>query len=77
MSKDTPEVGDVWVFKSLDIKVRIIYADEQTIEYIYYSPCIDFIKKNSTDFKDFIKLYKYLGKSKANINDLFKTDNEE
>lgn len=78
MNKDkTPEVGDVWLFKDLGIKVRILFVDEKNIEYFYYTPCIDFISKHTTDTKDFIKLYKYLGKSKVNINDLFKTENEE
>ena len=30
-----------------------------------------------SDFSDKYGTYKYLGKSKANINDLFKTENEE
>ena len=73
----TPEVGDIWELKSLEVIVRIIYVDGIDVEFCYYIPCIDFIKKDKTDYKTFKKLYKYLGKSKANINDLFKTENEE
>lgn len=76
MSKDKmPEVGDVW--KEKDLKVKYIFLDVMEhgsyvfIEYSKKTHDVGFIEKE--DYCDLI----YLGKSKANIDDLFKTENEE
>lgn len=77
MSKDTPEVGDVYLrdfsfgkFKSTihTIENGVVYSISKNGYKIYV--CVD----NS---RDFYKNYDYLGKSKANIDDLFKTENEK
>ncbi len=75
MSKDRPEVGDVWANKTTGDRVQvklslttIIYAWHKVGETIY---TYDF------DRDMFLKAFTYLGKSKANINDLFKMENEE
>ena len=74
MSKDTPEVGDVWKYKD-GIKVHIIMVDEETVESF---TILGGSSWSGTFQKDeFLKNHNYLGKSKANINDLFKTENEE
>ena len=78
MSKDTPEVGDVWEFKT---KRR--YSIIQLVDNDNGCECI--VKKGHNIDKEihivtkrFIELNcVYLGKSKANIDDLFKTENEE
>ena len=78
MSKDTPEVGDVWEddsgYKVLILKTFISYSEAISENFfyriIYNKGCA---KK---DYKD-ISSYDYIGKSKANINDLFKTENEK
>lgn len=78
MSKDTPEVGDVWEdewgYKVLILKTFINYSEaiSENFAYriIYNKGCA---KK---DYKD-ISRYDYIGKSKANIDDLFKTENEQ
>ena len=75
MSKDTPEVGDV--FQSvIDTDIRVCIIDKYKNGYgILISD-----KREIWDIKEWIYWkddYTYLGKSKANIEDLFKTENEE
>lgn len=75
MSKDiTPEVGDIWKYKD-GIKVHIIMVDEETVEAFAILGGSAWSGTFSKD--EFQKQHTYLGKSKANINDLFKTENEE
>lgn len=74
MSKDTPEVGDIWKYKD-GVKVCLIMVDEETVESF---AIIGGSVWGGTFQKDeFVKNHTYLGKSKANIDDLFKTENEE
>ena len=74
MSKDTPEVGDVWKYKD-GAKVYLITVDEETVESF---TILGGGAWSGTFQKDeFLKSHTYLGKSKANIDDLFKTENEE
>jgi len=76
MSKE-PEVGDVWehkydLSKLYVLKTDLLYGSVRVLEKItgkyiqqrVYAP---------ESFND----CRYLGKSKANIDDLFKTENEE
>jgi len=73
MSKE-PEVGDVWKYKD-GAKVYIIMVDEETVESF---TILGGSAWSGTFQKDeFQKQHNYLGKSKANIDDLFKTENEE
>lgn len=75
MSKDTPEVGDVWEEK--DLKIKYIFLDVTKhgsfvfAEYSRKTHDVGFI-----DTEDY-KTLTYLGKSKAKIDNLFKTENEE
>lgn len=71
----TPQVGDVWINKTTGDRVQvklslttIIYDWHEVGETIYP---YDF------DRDMFLRAFTYLGKSKANINDLFKTENED
>lgn len=76
MSKDKPEVGDIWQSKiSNTIKLYIV----KTIEYrnILYFCCINGIGLSTQKSKTALtKEYKFLGKSKINYNDLFKVAGE-
>ena len=75
MSKDTPEVGDVWIDKDDKYKKYIIISSnyrEQTITVLDKH-----FWKSSFSYEIFTKFFTYLGKSKANIDDLFKTENED
>lgn len=80
MSKDAPEVGDVWEFENH--KYHILesrkYNDvfDGVIDGIMCI-CADFKKFQGFKTKPFLKAAIYLGKSKANIDDLFKTEEEE
>lgn len=73
----TPEVGDVWEddsgYKVLILKTFISYSEAISENFfyriIYNRGCA---KK---DYKD-ISSYVYIGKSKANINDLFEVQDE-
>lgn len=72
MSKE-PQVGDVWV-SQYGHKVHVDFTDNIVTSFYYrglYKMC-----KKSVITKEFVKTYIYLGKSKANIDDLFKTENE-
>lgn len=91
MSKDRePEVGDVLEisFSEYTVKAQIIYSDDREVRLLRKYKH-DFEKKYTYDVIIIDKLteedyYKtimkkravYLGKSKANIDDLFKMENE-
>lgn len=91
MSKDTPEVGDVFEIPTSDYKVKCVVIDlrKQNRIYMLRKYKFDFEKGYTYDVgvlnediePDYCRIIKkrakYLGKSKANINDLFKTENEE
>ena len=77
MSKDKPEVEDVWKNKYgeeahiLWVGYVVVYIRKYWItnyEY-HYEVC-------KLDYNKFIRKWTYLSKSKANIDDLFKMKNE-
>lgn len=73
MSKDKPEVGDVWYILGSKIYITRINNDfVETIKQHYYDCYRDITYKIS----DLLQEGKYLGKSRVNISDLFKTENE-
>ena len=74
MIKDTPEVGDVWIYHNKMI-MSVIKVKNDEIDCLFYED--KEYKTYSFQKEHFIKYGYYLGKSKANINDLFKTENEE
>ena len=83
MSKEhiTPEVGDVWIYAEDKEKYLLVKEDRKED---MFDGWLDGILGVREDFKKtwwfrkdkFPQVAAYLGKSKANINDLFKTENE-
>ena len=81
MSKDKPEVGDIFYNEKLDEKIYIykIWEHDKKGKFVKlliketYGLFLESFLLNNINFKSM----KYLGKSKANINDLFKTDEKE
>lgn len=75
MSKE-PEVGDVFIYHNKQIMsvIKISHISEDVC-----CLCYENLRYNIYDFQKehFIKYSRYLGKSKANIDDLFKMENEE
>ena len=80
MSKNKPEVGDVWVDKDTRFRMVCIMASDYYCEYIEHCDklCESFVIYRLENVKStsWQKGMTYLGKSKANIDDLFKTENE-
>lgn len=74
MSKDTPEVGDVFKDKFKN-RMFVYYTDKVTTSF--YIKFRNVIEKYTVLTREFIQTFTYLGKSKANIDDLFETENEE
>lgn len=66
MSADKPEVGDVWQRKLLFDRVHIVQVSKNAVRYQ-----IGKIKFKTIPKDFFLDAYKYLGKSKASIRDLF------
>jgi len=90
MSKDTPEVGDVWVHKKGCYPIHITDVGSNFIEFIgytvdeytktkhrqYYTNSFSSLN-NDERYTRFTEIHKYLGKSKASIEQLFEVKNEE
>lgn len=83
MSKEKPEVGDVWKHKKHGNMLYITAVTDNFIDFISYdkldklTPYFSntFIKLLNDDrFEKFTEINEYLGKSKANINDLFEVE---
>ena len=83
MSKDTPEANEIWTQKGRKDKypIRILgiyksfYGDY--VHWCYFCEADLEIENDNIRMDKFLENYTYLGKSKANIDDLFKTENEE
>lgn len=87
MSKDTPEVGDVWIYKYKEFKTEYYISAIASYECLEYY--IFLLYKNGNNQvvgcwwgkekweKTLLQDFTCRGKSKANIDDLFKTENEE
>lgn len=76
MSKDKPEILDIWK----DEEERRFTIIETTHKYIYVVSrklCGRGITIKTFTHAKIKNDWLYCGKSKANINDLFKTENEE
>lgn len=75
MSKEKPEVGDVFVDEDMNIKLLIIYISKYNRSF----DCLVHDMDNNIIYTKslyFLTDCKYIGKSKANLSDLFKTENE-
>lgn len=70
MSKEKPEVGDVWVNKDVNIKIFIVGIDKYNsgIECLLYDMDNNFFY---TKVFYFLTNCQYLGKSKVSIKELF------
>lgn len=81
MSKDTPEVGDVWISEDKYSKIVFICVNDYYYEYIQHwtklTESFDIFRITNIKDVSWKKGYKYLGNSKTTIDDLFKTENEE
>jgi hypothetical protein len=75
MSKDTPEVGDIWIEKDDKYKKYIILSANYITQTI--TVLDKHFWKSGFSYEMFTEYFTYLSKSKANIDDLFKTENEE
>lgn len=80
MSKDKPEVGDVWgdAFEKYYIEAIDILGEKnkkmvRTVKKVNEK----YVVQRQYFQENFIEDYRYLGQSKAKIEDLFKTENEE
>lgn len=71
MSALEPEVGDVWEHKSINEKVYIVNRDSGTIDFMNNDPVPTLEWESECEF---VLQYKYLGKSKASIKDLFEVE---
>lgn len=80
MSKDKPEVGDVWEQPFTKIRFKIydlIDSEKCTLVYYYHQNSYDTLIKDVCELNFFMQRgYKYVGKSSTTISDLFKTENE-
>lgn len=75
MSKDKPEVGDV--FENGYYKAVIVQIYYKSLRYIVKDERCKLQQYKIRAPKAFLSIYKtYLGKSKAKIEDLFKTENK-
>lgn len=75
MSKDKPEVGDVWKANKSEIEFMLTNKDVRVFNF-WYSIAKDGRTKRILINDCFFEENTYLGKSKVNIDDLFKTENE-
>lgn len=72
MSKDKPEVGDVWYI--LGSKIYITRINNDFVETIKQHSNHDCYRDITYRISDLLQEGKYLCKSKVNISDLFKTE---
>lgn len=78
MSKETPEVGDVWRPKNNEYsRVIVTYYNDYfgvLLIAIRYANILQKIKKYHK--KWFVKNYTYLGKAKSSLSDLFEVQDD-
>lgn len=81
MSKDKPEVGDVWE----DHEGRKLFLFQVTDKYVHFFRRKNKYPENTNRVVVFtftrfafnrVDRFEYIGKSKVKIEDLFKTENE-
>lgn len=84
MSKDIPEVGDVWLYKYKEFKTEYYisaiarFKNPEYYVFVLYKNGNNQVVGRWWDKEEWEKTllqdFTYLGKSKANIGDLFKTE---
>ncbi len=72
MSKEKPEVGDIWMRKNKRYFIRDIKHFRQP-QILWIDENLD---KDGEPLDIFLKLWKYSGKAKAKISDLFEVKND-
>ena len=70
MSKDKPEVGDVFLDTLNNIKLRVLYKSGTPNTWQVLGTDGKYVEKY-IDCVFWGEQYQYLGKSKVNVNDLF------
>lgn len=80
MSDKMPEVGDVWANKHIENKIVHVFGIYQNawgkyVCYGEYHPTDMEVFCGNTSVNFFSKEYNYLGKSKADIKQLFEVNN--
>lgn len=68
MSKEKPEVGDVWEYQD---KLYHVSAITDRVVEVWCRSSDDIMRKHNWIIKDFATVFKYLGKSKTSIKELF------
>ena len=79
MSELMPEVGDLWKDKYRQTEIIIIEKEDNYILYLSRSKGVigtGYFMESCFDDDYFLSKHKYIGKSKANINQLFEVDDE-
>lgn len=77
MSADKPEVGDVWGDQKGLVHIsRIFTLSDDTRAIVFIDNINGTVHEDSAREEHFIKMFTYLGKSKASINDLFQTEQD-
>lgn len=68
MSKEKPEVGDVWEYQD---KLYHVSAVTDRVVEVWCKSSNDIMRKHNWIIRGFITVFKYLGKSKVSIKELF------
>lgn len=75
MSAEKPEVGDVWGDQEGLVHIsRIFTLSDDTRAIVFIDNIYSTVCEDSAREEHFIKMFTYLGKSKASVNDLFQTE---
>lgn len=75
MSAEKPEVGDVWEDSKGMVHIsRIFTLSDDTRAIVFINNNNNTVCEDSAREEHFIKMFTYLGKSKASVNDLFEVD---
>lgn len=80
MSKLMPEVGDLWEDKYRKTETIIIEKEDNYILYLNRSRGVSrtgYFMESCFDADYFLSTHKYLGKSKANIKQLFEVQDDK
>lgn len=71
MSAEKPEVSDLWMAKKNGALVHVTDTDYGTIDFMENTPAPN---HSWTSEYEFINEYRFVGRSKANIEDLFEVE---
>ena len=80
MSKDKIELGDVWIDNETHFKITFIMVSDYYCEYLKHRTklCESFeVFKVPSHYEGWKYGKTYLGKCKANINDLFEVQDDQ